>query len=87
MPTAGFGLPVFFTGVGLRITKRKGPAGPPCRLRQAGLSVIPWVMNDMDKSLASAFAKAITAMCVRNTFLEDLHAGTCPSSKTGDTPT
>jgi hypothetical protein len=23
-------------------------------------------------------------MCVRNTFLEDLHAGTCPSSKTGD---
>ena len=40
-------------------------------------------MNDSEKSLA-ALAKAIVALCVRNTFLEDLHAGTTPSSKTGD---
>src|SRR5262249_52592487 len=41
-------------------------------------------MNDSEKSLAAALAKAIVALCVRNTFLEDLHAGTTPSSKTGD---
>jgi hypothetical protein len=42
------------------------------------------VMKDSDKIIASALAKAITALCVRNTFLEDLHSGTSPSSKTGD---
>src|ERR1700722_4354768 len=41
-------------------------------------------MNHSDKALASALAKAITALCVRTTFLEDLHSGTTPSSKTGD---
>src|SRR6516164_3520203 len=40
-------------------------------------------MNDSEKSLA-VLAKAIVALCVRNTLLEDLHAGTTPSSKTGD---
>ncbi len=29
-------------------------------------------------------AKMLAAICVRNTYLEDLHAGTTPSSKTGD---
>ena len=29
-------------------------------------------------------AKVVTNNCVRNTFLEDLHAGITPSSKTGD---
>jgi hypothetical protein len=29
-------------------------------------------------------AKLITLFCVRNTFLEDLHAGTFPSSQAGD---
>jgi hypothetical protein len=41
-------------------------------------------MNNADKTLAAAFAKAIAALCVRNTSLEDLHSGTTPSSKTGD---
>jgi hypothetical protein len=41
-------------------------------------------MKESEKKLASVLAKAITAICVRNTFLEDLHAGTSPSSKTGD---
>jgi hypothetical protein len=41
-------------------------------------------MKDTDRTLASQLAKAITALCVRNTFLEDLHAGVTPSSKTGD---
>jgi hypothetical protein len=41
-------------------------------------------MKNADKKLASVLARAITALCVRNTFLEDLHAGTSPSSKTGD---
>ena len=41
-------------------------------------------MKDTDKTLAAALAKAIAALCVRNTFLEDLHSGTTPSSKTGD---
>ena len=41
-------------------------------------------MNDSDHALAAALAKSIAALCVRNTFLEDLHSGTTPSSKTGD---
>jgi hypothetical protein len=41
-------------------------------------------MKDTDQILAAALAKAITALCVRNTFLEDLHSGTTPSSQTGD---
>lgn len=41
-------------------------------------------MNDSDQTLAAALAKSIVALCVRNTFLEDLHSGTTPSSKTGD---
>jgi hypothetical protein len=41
-------------------------------------------MKKSDKLLAAQLAKAIAALCVRNTFLEDLHAGTTPSSKVGD---
>jgi hypothetical protein len=41
-------------------------------------------MKDPKKNLIGPLAKAIAALCVRNTFLEDLHAGTTPSSKTGD---
>jgi hypothetical protein len=41
-------------------------------------------MKDTDKALATLLAKSIAALCVRNTFLEDLHAGTTPSSKSGD---
>jgi hypothetical protein len=41
-------------------------------------------MKDTEKALASELAKAIAALCVRNTFLEDLHSGTTPSSKSGD---
>jgi hypothetical protein len=41
-------------------------------------------MTDTDKALSSVLAKAITALCVRNTFLEGLHSGVTPSSKTGD---
>jgi len=41
-------------------------------------------MNDTDNPIASQLAKAITVLCVRNTFLEELHSGKTPASKTGD---
>ena len=41
-------------------------------------------MNEIKKPLASLLSKSIAALCVRNTFLEDLHSGTTPSSKSGD---
>jgi hypothetical protein len=41
-------------------------------------------MKDTDRLLAGQLAKSIAALCVRNTFLEDLHSGTTPSSKSGD---
>src|SRR5262249_43816500 len=41
-------------------------------------------MEESANPIASELAKAITVLCVRNTFLEDLHAGKAPSSKTGD---
>ena len=36
------------------------------------------------KSGADRLTKLIVLNCVRNTFIEDLHSGTFPSSKTGD---
>jgi len=39
--------------------------------------------ND-DKRIAASLAKIMTMMCVRNTKLEDIHAGVVPVSKTGD---
>jgi hypothetical protein len=41
-------------------------------------------MKASDKALAAQLAKSIAALCVRNTFLEDLHSGTTPSSQSGD---
>jgi hypothetical protein len=38
----------------------------------------------MDPEFAAVLAKALALACVRNTFLEDLHAGITPSSKAGD---
>ncbi len=37
-----------------------------------------------EKRIAAQMAKTLTMMCVRNTFLEDLHAGKVPISETGD---
>lgn len=34
--------------------------------------------------IAESIAKTLAMMCVRNTFLEDLHAGKFPVSNTGD---
>ena len=34
--------------------------------------------------IAASLARIITMMCVRNTKLEDIHAGVVPVSKTGD---
>ena len=36
------------------------------------------------KEYSAKLAKALAVLCVRNTFLEDLHAGVTPDSKTGD---
>jgi len=42
-------------------------------------------MNENDeKRIAASLAKIMTMMCVRNTKLEDIHAGVVPVSKTGD---
>ena len=41
-------------------------------------------MNKTEKAHAAILAKAITAICVRNGYLEDLHAGITPSSMAGD---
>src|SRR5438105_14776504 len=41
-------------------------------------------MHGVEKKFASELARSVAALCVRNTFLEDLHSGTTPASKTGD---
>jgi hypothetical protein len=40
--------------------------------------------KDAEKRIAAQLAKAMTMMCVRNTLLEDLHAGLGPVTRTGD---
>jgi hypothetical protein len=37
-----------------------------------------------EERIASTLAKTLTMMCVRNSFLEDLHAGKVPATKAGD---
>ena len=42
-------------------------------------------MNEDDEQrIAAHLAKTITMMCVRNTILEDIHAGLTPVTRTGD---
>jgi len=42
-------------------------------------------MNDTDeKRIAAKLAKTLAMLCVRNTTLEDLHAGVTPVTRTGD---
>ena len=42
-------------------------------------------MNDADeKRIAAKLARILTMLCVRNTTLEDLHAGVTPVTRTGD---
>lgn len=42
-------------------------------------------MNPADKErIAASLAKVMAMMCVRNTGLEALHAGTVPATRTGD---
>jgi hypothetical protein len=52
---------------------------------EAGLITddMPENRSTIDAQMA-ALAKAIAVTCVRNTFLEDLHAGITPSSQAGD---
>ncbi len=38
----------------------------------------------MDEELAKRLALALAALCVRNTCIEDVHAGVAPSTQTGD---
>ena len=39
---------------------------------------------DAEKRIASQLAKALALICVRNSVLEDLHAGSVPVTRTGD---
>ncbi len=38
----------------------------------------------IEREMAASLAKTLTAMCVRNTVLEDIHSGKVPVTKTGD---
>jgi hypothetical protein len=46
--------------------------------------VDPRILSTPDEAVYAYLAKAIVLHCVRNTRLEDLHAGTFPDSATGD---
>lgn len=51
------------------------------------LTIIAVFMNKAESdhhSIQAALAKALVVTCVRNTFLEDLHAGKTPRTQTGD---
>ena len=44
----------------------------------------PAMNEDAAKRIAAQLAKAMAMICVRNTRLEDLHAGRTPMTRTGD---
>ena len=41
-------------------------------------------MEEEERQAIDQFAKSLVVSCFRNTYLEDIHCGTFPSSKTGD---
>jgi len=41
-------------------------------------------VNEDEQALIASISKSMAMMCVRNTMLEDLHAGIEPVSRTGD---
>ena len=41
-------------------------------------------MNEHEQGLIASISKSMAMMCVRNTMLEDIHAGIEPVSRTGD---
>ena len=41
-------------------------------------------MNEDEQALIASISKSMAMICVRNTMLEDLHAGIEPTSRTGD---
>ena len=41
-------------------------------------------MNEHEQQLIASISKSMAVMCVRNTMLEDIHAGIEPVSRTGD---
>ena len=42
------------------------------------------MVEELNERIATSLAKALTVMCVRNTSLEDIHAGICPVTHAGD---
>ncbi len=42
------------------------------------------MVEELYERIAKSLAKALAVMCVRNTSLEDIHAGICPVTHTGD---
>ena len=42
------------------------------------------MVEELTERIAKFLAKALAVMCVRNTSLEDIHAGICPVTHTGD---
>jgi hypothetical protein len=54
------------------------------RSKMADWSLHVTMERPMEKDLAERLAKTLAVLCVRNTFLEDLHAGIYPSSTAGD---
>ena len=41
-------------------------------------------MDENERRLIASFSKSMVSMCVRNTMLEDIHAGIEPVSHTGE---
>lgn len=54
------------------MVRRKFPCYPPS------------MWKEDEKQFAAELAKVMAMMCVRNTKLEDIHAGVVPVTKTGD---
>ena len=42
------------------------------------------MVDELNERIAKFLAKALAVMCVRNTSLEEIHAGICPFTKSGD---
>ena len=40
--------------------------------------------KESEQQIAAKFTKAMVMLCIRNTYLEDLHAGRSPKTHTGD---
>ena len=69
-----------------RLMPRASSGPRACESAMVSGKDTPWrgAVDEDERQLIASFSKSMASMCVRNTMLEDIHAGIEPVTRTGD---